>query len=228
MRKCFRRPISQVGCLLLVALAASTAVRGHGTLCKLIVVDAPTAFVDAACNSCREAEGTILLRNDNSHPVELRLSIRGLTSLDGKTEISSQPELFQIDPENRTSISEVQPGAFVQLNVRFTGLTEEGEWIAHLKNSGTEIGTLKVVNRHYPFSVALALPNSVKPDLTTTINERLVVPVTNSDSIAYSSQWYLQLSGVNEQLAKLDVIPGIFAVFLLGFSSDQVKNLLNH
>jgi hypothetical protein len=33
-------------------------------------------------------------------------------------------------------------------------------------------------------------------------------------------------SGASDQLSKLDVIPGIIAVFLLGFSSDQVKNLL--
>ena len=33
-------------------------------------------------------------------------------------------------------------------------------------------------------------------------------------------------SGASDQLAKLDVIPGMIAVFLLGFSSDQVKNLL--
>ena len=33
-------------------------------------------------------------------------------------------------------------------------------------------------------------------------------------------------SGANEQLAKLEVIPGLIAIFMLGFTSDQVKNML--
>src|SRR5215472_15221471 len=34
------------------------------------------------------------------------------------------------------------------------------------------------------------------------------------------------LAGAQDQLAKLDVVPGIIAVFLLGFGAYSIKNLL--
>jgi hypothetical protein len=34
------------------------------------------------------------------------------------------------------------------------------------------------------------------------------------------------VAGAQEQLDKLDVIPGLVAIFLLGFGADTIKNLL--
>lgn len=34
------------------------------------------------------------------------------------------------------------------------------------------------------------------------------------------------LGGASEQIAKLDLIPGLIAVFLIGFSADQIKNII--
>jgi hypothetical protein len=34
------------------------------------------------------------------------------------------------------------------------------------------------------------------------------------------------VAGAQEQLAKLDVVPGLVAVFLVGFGADTIKNLL--
>ena len=34
------------------------------------------------------------------------------------------------------------------------------------------------------------------------------------------------LVGARDELAKLDLIPGIIAVFMLGFAADQIKNIL--
>ena len=34
------------------------------------------------------------------------------------------------------------------------------------------------------------------------------------------------LAGAKDQLLKLDVLPALLAIFLIGFSADQVKNLL--
>jgi Flp pilus assembly pilin Flp len=34
------------------------------------------------------------------------------------------------------------------------------------------------------------------------------------------------LVGARDELAKLDLIPGLIAVFMLGFTADQIKNIL--
>jgi hypothetical protein len=34
------------------------------------------------------------------------------------------------------------------------------------------------------------------------------------------------LAGAKEQLLKLDVLPALLAVFMVGFGADQIKNLL--
>ncbi len=34
------------------------------------------------------------------------------------------------------------------------------------------------------------------------------------------------IAGAKEQLLKLDLLPALLAVFLVGFGADQVKNLL--
>jgi hypothetical protein len=34
------------------------------------------------------------------------------------------------------------------------------------------------------------------------------------------------VTGAREQITKLDIVPGMIAVFLLGFSADSVKGLL--
>jgi hypothetical protein len=34
------------------------------------------------------------------------------------------------------------------------------------------------------------------------------------------------VGGAREQLAKMDVVPGLIGVFVLGFTADQIKNLL--
>jgi hypothetical protein len=34
------------------------------------------------------------------------------------------------------------------------------------------------------------------------------------------------VAGAREQLLKLDILPGLIAVFMVGFSADTIKNLL--
>jgi hypothetical protein len=34
------------------------------------------------------------------------------------------------------------------------------------------------------------------------------------------------VAGAKDQLAKLDVLPGLVAIFLVGFGADTIKNLL--
>jgi hypothetical protein len=34
------------------------------------------------------------------------------------------------------------------------------------------------------------------------------------------------VAGARDQLLKLDILPGLVAVFLLGFGADSIKNLL--
>lgn len=44
-------------------------------------------------------------------------------------------------------------------------------------------------------------------------------------SIALGAAIFALLGGAQEQLTKVDLVPGLIAVFLLGFSADQIKNV---
>ncbi len=106
-------------------------------------------------------------------------------------------------------------------------LTEKGWSVCHFFQSPGD----KTIKATIPLPGGAA-PASV-PDK--------VLPVRDRSASASTSRWFAEglrfaiaffialtglLAGAQDQLAKLDVLPAIIAVFLLGFGADSIKNIL--
>lgn len=65
----------------------------------------------------------------------------------------------------------------------------------------------------------------VEPDPSAKRYDRLLTEAIYL-SIALFAALLALIGGAREQLAKMDLIPGLIGVFVLGFTADQVKNLL--
>jgi hypothetical protein len=84
-------------------------------------------------------------------------------------------------------------------------------------------------------------PGSTPPAAVRTVTFRHEIPVRDSrtsftrqerfaTALRFGVAFFFALigliSGAQEQLAKLDVLPGLIAIFLLGFGADTIKNIL--
>ncbi|MCA1568199.1 MAG: hypothetical protein LC803_21655 [Acidobacteria bacterium] len=76
-------------------------------------------------------------------------------------------------------------------------------------------------------SEKIVIGKTVKPqdDSDTQKNERLAAEIVSLAMVLIIALLGL-ITGAREQVLKLDVIPGLIAVFLLGFGADALKNLL--
>jgi hypothetical protein len=93
-------------------------------------------------------------------------------------------------------------------------------------------------NKQYHVHVAFVSPNGLKLDGPETIvavscsrKELLFGDRTWTElarvGIALTLALLALLAGARQQLIQLDFVPGLIAVFLLGFGADQFKNLLS-
>jgi len=65
----------------------------------------------------------------------------------------------------------------------------------------------------------------VLPDPKLKLKQRFQIEALRF-SIAFLAALFGLLAGAQEQILKLDLIPGLIAVFMLGFTADSIKNLL--
>jgi hypothetical protein len=118
------------------------------------------------------------------------------------------------------------------------GLSERGGSVSHfflLPRSG-----LLHAKRQKTFKVVATLPNAkgeggkrvelsqrvtVHPSTTAKDHQRTITEGVRLAAVLLIAVFAL-VAGAREQLLKLDVLPGLVAVFLVGFGADSIKNLL--
>jgi hypothetical protein len=110
------------------------------------------------------------------------------------------------------------------------GLTEKGWTICHFYQEPAE----KTITADIPLSIAAH--SGAPPDSVQFSTKLMVRPATSSFSrqyllaggLRFAIAFFLALvglvGGARDQLAKLDVLPALIAVFLLGFGADTIKN----
>jgi len=97
-----------------------------------------------------------------------------------------------------------------------------GKYIANVSFRDRRTGELIKSNNA---EVSLTQTFEVGPDTSPTFSERTRIEVTWF-VIALFAALLALVAGAREQLLKLDVAAGLIAVFLIGFSTDTLKNLL--
>ncbi len=139
-----------------------------------------------------------------------------------------------------------QAKALEQLSCAWTfgdGLGEKGWAVCHFYQESAK----KTITAVIPLTVT-ALPSAplvaagatpAPPPANATFSEDILVEATRSSfarqerfaigfrfAIAFFFALVALISGAQDQLAKLDILPALIAVFLLGFGADTVKNIL--
>ena len=138
-----------------------------------------------------------------------------------------------------------QAKALEQLSCAWTfgdRLSEKGWAVCHFYQESGK----KTINAAIPLTVSTMPPAPLvagaapaPPPANATFSEDIPVEATKSSfarqerfaigfrfAIAFFFALVALISGAQDQLAKLDILPALIAVFLLGFGADTVKNIL--
>jgi hypothetical protein len=74
--------------------------------------------------------------------------------------------------------------------------------------------------------LSLGLEFNVKPEEKNWLGERTRAELVRLGIALFIAVIGL-IAGANQQLAKLDILPGLLAIFVVGFSADTIKNILS-
>jgi hypothetical protein len=117
------------------------------------------------------------------------------------------------------------------------GLKEKGWTVSHYFQLRSRIDTYKVQAQFYDQNGESVIDSNGEP--VTVVREVKINPSeigrgvgerTRTELLKLSAALLIAVfglvSGAREQIAKLDILPGMVAIFLLGFSADSIKRLL--
>jgi hypothetical protein len=81
------------------------------------------------------------------------------------------------------------------------------------------------INKDGQTEIMIAKAMNVKADPTVSYHDNFVTDAVRLSIVLFAALLAL-IAGAREQISKLDLIPGLIGVFILGFTADQIKNLL--
>jgi hypothetical protein len=197
--RCWRRtPVTVVAwsSLVVLLLGLPATAPGQAAPSALKIVGPTKLTLDPVCNARTGVSLVSALRNDGSAPVMLALSATEPASKPAGKVALLKLAVNTLDTTNRvvTDRPSLAPGERVGIRVDLEGTVEAGDWEIEIRNAGTSVGTVAIVQ--LPFGVKLDVATPERAELLFERGVPTGIPLKNDDVVGYEVKGQYSVHGV--------------------------------